>query len=354
MRRTLLALAGTLAAGSLVACAALTGLDHITEDDCAPSGCADAAGTRDAPAGDAAGDASPTRDSGPPPWEAAADTATDTAADAPGDAPADARSDGGEGDGGGRDANPGDDGSPDGVTGTDAPTGDASTADASGDASSDASPEASLDASLDGPTDASTHDASDAALGHDAADSGCGTVYVSEPFDANALGWSIDTTWSIAPTCASPPAPQKGHPDPTVDHTTGAVGGGVLAAYACGNNPTGTTAAARYVTSPAVDVSAAPALKLAFWRWLNSDAAGWMTSTVDVFDGTAWVNVYTNPSGSGNIVADAAWTRVEYDVTAYRSAAFRVRFGYAIASAGVYAMSCWNVDDVTLSTASCP
>ena len=122
----------------------------------------------------------------------------------------------------------------------------------------------------------------------------------------------------------------------------------------CGNNPTGSTSPFRYATSPAVDVSGAATLKLGFYRWLNSDADGWMTSTVDVYDGTSWVNLYTNPSGAGNITADSAWTKVEYDVTAQKNAAFRVRFGYAVTDSGVYEMSCWNVDDVTLSTASCP
>jgi hypothetical protein len=181
----------------------------------------------------------------------------------------------------------------------------------------------------------------------------CGTVFFSDPFDGNAHGWTLDATWSIASTCASPPAPQKGNPDPTVDHTTGNAGG-VAGAYVCGNNPTGATAVARYATSPAVDVSSAPAVVLTFYRWLNSDAVDYMTSTVDVYDGTSWVNLYTNPTGSGNTVTDAAWTRETYDVTAYKNATLKVRFGYAIVGAGVYEMSCWNVDDVALSTVACP
>jgi hypothetical protein len=78
-----------------------------------------------------------------------------------------------------------------------------------------------------------------------------------------------------------------------------------------------------------------------------------MTSTVDVFDGTVWVHVYTNPSGSGTLVTDAAWTKQQFDVTAHRSATFRVRFGYAVLSTSVYSMSCWNVDDVSVSSSAC-
>jgi hypothetical protein len=180
-----------------------------------------------------------------------------------------------------------------------------------------------------------------------------GTVYFYEAFSDNARGWALDPTWTIAPECSNPPAPQRGFPDPTSDHTPSTSdGGGVVGAYVCGNNPAGQTNAFRYATSPAVDVSAAPTLKLTFYRWLNIDRSTWMLATLDVFDGSTWVNVFTN--GSTSTMTDSAWSRVEYDVTAYKNTAFRVRFGYSVLSPQAYVMSCWNVDDVTLSSASCP
>jgi len=182
-------------------------------------------------------------------------------------------------------------------------------------------------------------------------DSPCGTVFLQDSFADDAAGWTLDTSWSIAPECVNPPAPAKGYPDPTSDHT-GAAGSGVLGAYVCGNNPTGATVPARYATSPAVDTSDAPSLKLAFWRFLNTDEASYTLATVDVFDGAHWVNVYSNPASP--VVTDAAWTRQEYDVTAEKNAAFRVRFGLTIPSKTAYVMSSWNVDDVVLSTVSCP
>jgi hypothetical protein len=317
MRGTSRLVVAAIAGSTLGACAALTGLDHITEDACAPHGCPDAGAGLDASGANSWRDQGAGAEAGSAVEASASESGAGT--DARGDVEGDASM--------GRDAEAGDevgDGTEaGGDAGVEAEAGDA-------DATSDAEP--IVDAGPDSP---------------------CGTVYLHEAFDGNTAGWTLDSTWSIAPTCASPPAPQKGHPDPTVDHTTSAAGG-VAAVYACGNNPSGKSSAARYATSPAVDTSTTPSLKLAFYRWLNSDADGWMTSTVDVFDGSAWVNVYTNPSGVGNIVADAAWTRVEYDVTAYKNAAFRVRFGYAVTSTSVYAMSCWNVDDVTVSTVSCP
>lgn len=157
------------AALSLAACAALSGLDQITESACAPD-CVDDAGVEAS-----AGDDAVTERSQPDAEEAAVDRQS----------PADVAT--------GSDSEPVADTGPDAV------------ADAAGDA---------------------------------AADGGCGTVYLSESFDSPAPGWTLDTSWSIAATCASPPAPQKGNPDPTVDHTTGAAGGVVGAgvyAMSCWN-----------------------------------------------------------------------------------------------------------------------
>lgn len=305
MRQPFRAIAVGITGSTLAACTALSGLDEITEEACAPN-CADAFGAEDARTPDG------TQQEG-------AASASETGA--------------------GSDA-----GTADVDAAPDAPTTRESGSDGALDVVSDA---------ISDSTSVTDRAQESGPATDSAADSPCGTVYLTESFDSSDGGWTLDPTWSIAPTCANPPAPQKGNPDPTVDHTTGAAGG-VAGAYVCGNNPSGATSASRYATSPAIDVSAAPAVMLQFYRWLNSDADGWMTSTVDVFDGAAWVNVYTNPSGAGDIVADGAWTKVTYDVTAQKNAAFRVRFGYAVTDAGVYSMSCWNVDDVTVSSATCP
>ncbi len=288
----------------VAACSAIAGLDQITEADCAPNcgdgdaASVDVAAEADAPEG---ADASSRPDTNRPDQDSGAQS-VDAAA-------------------------------PDGVATSDGPAGDASEMEA---APVEAGPETGpVEAGVDAPV----------------AETGpCGTVFFQDAFDDASKGWTLDGSWSIAKTCASPPAPQKGNPDPTLDHTTGAPGG-VAGAYVCGNNPTGNVAAARYATSPPVDVSAAPSVALTFYRWLNSDSASYMTSTIDVWDGAGWVNLYTNPT---SVVTDGAWTRETYDLTPYKNAALQVRFGYALLSKTVYAMSCWNVDDVTISTAACP
>ena len=53
------------------------------------------------------------------------------------------------------------------------------------------------------------------------------------------------------------------------------------------------------------------------------------------------------PTGTG-------WTYQQFDVTAHKNAGMRVRFGFDIASQGVYTIGSWNVDDVQVASAACP
>jgi hypothetical protein len=293
----------------VAACADVAGLDGLVEDECA-SGCTDAA----QPAPDAGDVLDGAND------HAAADSSIVAAEDA---------------------------------AGHDAATADATAIDAS--APDTSSPDARVDATPDAADlDVAAPDAPPVEASTPDSGSPCGTVFLSEPFSNNAHGWTLDTSWSIAATCATPPAPQKGFPDPTSDHTPSTTDNGVGGAFLCGNNPASTTNAPRYLTSPVVDTAGAASLTLTFYRWLNSDSATYMASTVDVYDGTTWVNLYTNPTGSGAYVTDSAWSVVTYDLTAHANAALRVRFGFSALSASVYEMSSWNVDDVTVSTLACP
>ena len=52
---------------------------------------------------------------------------------------------------------------------------------------------------------------------------------------------------------------------------------------------------------------------------------------------------------------DAAWTKVQFDVSAYKNPNFQIRWGWQIGQAGVFSESGWNVDDVRLiPAANCP
>jgi hypothetical protein len=91
---------------------------------------------------------------------------------------------------------------------------------------------------------------------------------------------------------------------------------------------------------------------LSFWRWLNSDYDPYMTSQVEVFNGSSWTVIYTNCCVDSNgYVADSAWTLQTYDVSAYadNNSQFAVRFSYDVTSSAVYNISGWNVDDLEIT-----
>jgi hypothetical protein len=178
-----------------------------------------------------------------------------------------------------------------------------------------------------------------------------GTIYFSEDFSDNAKGWTLGPEWAIGPTAASPPGTFPTQLDPATDHSP-TLDNGVAGTVLGGNYATSVVHAAEYLTSPAVNLSAAGGtVYLTFWQWLNSDYPPFITDTVDVWNGSVWINLFTNPAAT--VMSGFAWTRVQYDVTAYKNAALKVRFGLTQGSVGAYILGGWNVDDVSLSSATC-
>jgi len=95
-----------------------------------------------------------------------------------------------------------------------------------------------------------------------------------------------------------------------------------------------------------VDISSAQEPRVSFWRWLNSDYTPYMLNKVEVFGGNTWVNIWQSGSSPG--IQDSSWTFQDWDVGAYKNANFKVRIGYNIGSSGVFTISSWNLDDVTI------
>jgi hypothetical protein len=168
--------------------------------------------------------------------------------------------------------------------------------------------------------------------------------YFYENFNNNLAGWTLGAEWGIGPATAST-GHVYGGPDPSSD-ADGVPGGGV-AGVAIGGNAITTVHGFYYLTSPPINIAGAPIAYLNFARWLNSDYTPYMQNTIDVFDGTNWVNVFITGSSPG--VQDSQWvTCLSYDVTAYANAIFQVRFGFQIGSTGVFTVSSWNVDNVSI------
>jgi hypothetical protein len=100
----------------------------------------------------------------------------------------------------------------------------------------------------------------------------------------------------------------------------------------------------RYMTSPEFDASTVNgSVTLSFARWLNMEAPASRAATIDVYNGLAWVNVWTNTAA----VSDSAWTTQTFDLTAYKNDAMRVRFGWSGGAAS--RVSGWNLDDVAVT-----
>ena len=168
-------------------------------------------------------------------------------------------------------------------------------------------------------------------------------VMLHERFSVLATGWTSGPTWSIANA-----APSVGHAwgigDPSAD-ADGVTGGGLAGVVPGGNAPAGLHGYF-YLTSPTVNTALATTVTLEFRRWLNSYFSPFMTNRVEVFDGATWVVIWQSAGNPG--VLDTSWTTQSFDVTAWKSPAFAIRFGYQVASPGGLVVSSWNLDNVVL------
>jgi VCBS repeat-containing protein len=168
-------------------------------------------------------------------------------------------------------------------------------------------------------------------------------VYFSDDFSDNSAGWSLGKEWQIGAAKVSS-GQTTGNPDPAFDNTPTS-DNGVAGVVIGGNAQTGLHAE-YYLVSPVIDTSGASTLALSYARWLNSDYTPYMKNTVDVWNGTSWVNIWSTGSSS---TVDSSWTPASFDITAYANAQLQVRFGFSIGSSGVWTMSSWNLDDILIS-----
>jgi hypothetical protein len=180
------------------------------------------------------------------------------------------------------------------------------------------------------------------------------TVYFADDFHDKSKGWILGPEWEIGPAMVSS-GEDSGYPDPGLDHTP--TGDNGVAGVAIGGNeyldPFNPIHPYYYLESPPFNTAnAAGQVILGFQRWLNSDYADYMHNTVDVWDGVTWVNLWTSDFIP---VEDQAWTFIQYDLTPYKNASMKIRFGFDIGEQfNVYLVSSWNIDDVLVASAACP
>lgn len=177
---------------------------------------------------------------------------------------------------------------------------------------------------------------------------GCCATPLFEDTFATDKGWTYQGQWArgtaMASTCAE--SPLKNDPAQDYSGTSDNFLAGVELGGCVSESTVGTW---YYMTSPIIDTSLAPALYLGFWRLLNSDGFLYADNRVEVWDGAAWVKVWGQGSQA---TTDANWTYMEYNITPYKSAETRIRFGVNVLSAAGKAASSWNIDDVRLYTST--
>jgi hypothetical protein len=108
------------------------------------------------------------------------------------------------------------------------------------------------------------------------------------------------------------------------------------------------------MTSPTMNTASAASLYVSYYRHLHTDYPNYVSSTIDVSsNGSTWTNIYAN--AASNFVNDLSWMPFQYNVTAHKSATFRVRFCYQTGpSTAISVGGGWNIDDVVVSTNPCP
>jgi hypothetical protein len=104
------------------------------------------------------------------------------------------------------------------------------------------------------------------------------------------------------------------------------------------------------LTSPPVNTAIAGSVFLDYWRHAHLDYLGFQSNTIEVFNGSSWSQIYVN--NTSNCVNDTQWSNQIHDVTAYKNAAFRVRFCTANLGSALDAGN-WTIDDLTIGPNIC-
>ncbi|MFO0759081.1 MAG: hypothetical protein U0359_21495 [Byssovorax sp.] len=179
-------------------------------------------------------------------------------------------------------------------------------------------------------------------------------VYFADDFHDSSKGWILGPEWQIGPAKESVGGVYGA--DPATDHSPSADNG--VAGVVIGGNENPVQHPYYYLESPPFNTqNAAGPVILGFFRWLNSDYDPFMHNSVDVWNGSSWVNLWTSggpPGVQDSPPEGTGWTFIQHDLTAYKNAGMKIRFGYDITSGGVFTVGSWNIDDVLVASAACP
>ncbi len=181
------------------------------------------------------------------------------------------------------------------------------------------------------------------------------TVYFADDFHDNSKGWLLGPEWQIGAAMASQNGAQGA--DPATDHSSSA-DNGIAGVVIGGNENPAMLHGYYYIESPPFDTSsAAGSVVLGYQRWLNSDYDPYMHNRVEVYNGSQWIVLWQTgglPGIQDSPPMGLGWTFEQSDLTMYKNAAMKVRFGFDITSGGVFTIGSWNLDDVLVASGACP
>jgi hypothetical protein len=154
-------------------------------------------------------------------------------------------------------------------------------------------------------------------------------------------GWDMTGEWAFGQ-----PTGQGGEFG-LADPASGATGSNVFGINLNGDY-SNVVGAAMTLTTDAIDCSGLSDVELRFARWLNTDYQPYVTQRLEVSpDGVNWTSIFDNGESE---ITDSSWSEQVHDISAIADGevALRVRWSHHVSTAGAWAYSGWNVDDVAI------
>ena len=175
------------------------------------------------------------------------------------------------------------------------------------------------------------------------------TIYADDfSIDRGWTGLGGAAEWTIGPATGGTGSDGYGGPDPAYDHSPGTdnrILGNDLTSGSGGDYNVN-IAQTYWVTSPIIDCSRHTDVELEFYRWLGVERNLYDHAYIQVYNGTAWVQIFAN---SSTTIDETAWNLIHYDISAYAdsNAVFRIRFGLGSTDA-LWQYCGWNIDDIII------
>jgi len=100
------------------------------------------------------------------------------------------------------------------------------------------------------------------------------------------------------------------------------------------------------LTSGVIDASGASDVMLEFRRWLGVESSTYDRASVEVFNGTSWVQVWNHTGGS---FTDPGWVLQSFNISAQATNNANLRVRWIMGTTDSSVTYCgWNIDDVVV------